>query len=729
MLTKTMTNRAGQWARHLLFCSALAATGLALAQTAGDAPVAPRVPKDVTVHGDKRIDDYFWLRERDKPEVMAYLKAEADYTARYYQPLEGLRDKLYAEMVGRIKQADEGVPARDGAWWYSSRTLEGAQYPQFIRRAAQGKARAYDAAAPEQVILDLNELAKGRKFLAVNQASASPDGRRLAYSLDETGARDFQLQVRDLATGQDLPWVAKRTDGAVWAADSKTIFYITSNEARRRNQVWRHSLDGQGPDQLIYEEKDELYNLMLGRTADRRYLTVTSIAKDTTEVRILAADKPMGAWQVLLPRKSGVEYAAEHHAGRLFLRINDRGPNFRLAALPMPKTLSLTAAQLAQAQELLPHREDAALERLAVFKQHLVLQVREQGSVKLRVFDQPARLKAGAKSRDVAVGSEAVYTALVGDNRESDSDTLRLNYQSMTTPASVYDYGLASGQLTLRKQQPVIGYDASRYESRRLVATAKDGTQVPISLVYAKALRGEGPRPLLLRGYGSYGIPSDPRFNGNDLSLLDRGVVVAIAHIRGGGDLGRRWYLEGKLAKKMNSFTDFVAVAETLIQQGWTQRDKLVINGGSAGGLLMGAVVNLRPELFKAVVAEVPFVDVINTMLDESIPLTTEEFIEWGNPKIAEQYAWMRAYSPYDNLKAGAYPSILTRTGINDSQVPYWEPAKYVAKLRTLKSDGNPLLFDINLSAGHGGASGRFDALKERAKVYAFMLDQWGMAR
>ena len=728
--------KARRWACRMLVAAGLSSlAGTALAQALApsstpslEAPIAAKLPKDVTVHGDRRIDDYFWLRERDKPEVMAHLQAEADYTAQWFKPLDGLREKLYAEMLGRIKQADEGVPAREGAWWYSSRTLEGAQYPLFVRRAALGPQRAYDAAAPEQVMLDLNELAKGRKFLNVNLAKASPDGNRLLYSLDETGYRDFQLRVRDLATGQDLPWLAKRTEGAVWAADSRTIFYVTSNEARRRNQVWRHRLDVDGPDELVFEEKDELYNVGVGNTADERFLLIVSVAKDTREVRVLPADKPLAAWTVLLSRKSGIEYDAEVHANRLFLRINDRGPNFRLLALPLPKSLPVTAAQVAKAQELVAHREDAALERVVVFKKQLVLQVREQGSVRLRIYDQPDTLKPGAKARDIAF-SEPVFTAVAGDNREYDSDTLRLNFQSMTTPASVYDYGLASNALVLRKQQPVIGYEASRYESKRIFATAKDGTKVPISLVYAKALRGEGPRPLLLRGYGSYGIPSDPRFIANDLSLLDRGVVVAIAHIRGGGDLGRRWYLEGKLAKKMNTFTDFVAVAETLVQQGWTQPDKLIINGGSAGGLLMGAVVNLRPDLFKAVVAEVPFVDVINTMLDETIPLTTEEFIEWGNPKIAEQYAWIRAYSPYDNLKPGAYPAILTRTAINDSQVPYWEPAKYVARLRTLKTDRNPLLFDINLAAGHGGASGRFDALKERAKVYAFMLSQWGMAQ
>ncbi len=700
----------------------LASVGLSLAQP--EPPVATKRPKDVTVHGDRRIDDYFWLRERDKPDVMDYLKAEADYTAQYYKPLAGLQAKLYAELVGRIKQTDEGVPARQGVWWYSSRTLEGKQYPLFVRRAASGPQRAYDAAAPEQTLLDLNALAQGRKFLAVNLMQVSPDGKRLAYSLDETGARDFELHVRDIATGEDAAWKAARTDGAQWAADSKTLFYVTSNEAKRRNQLWRHRLDGNGPDELIYEEKDELYNIGLGRSADGRYLMLHSIAKDTTEIRVLPADKPLAAWQVLLPRKSGIEYSAEHRDGQLMLRINDRGPNFRLIALPLPKGLSVTPAQLAKARELIPHREDAMLERVAMFKQHMAVQVREQGSVKLRVFEHAHP----GKPRDIAF-DQAVFTATVGDNREYDSDTLRLNFQALTTPATVYDYGLKSGKLALRKQQPVIGFDGSRYESKRLFATARDGTQVPISLVYAKALRGEGPRPLLLRGYGSYGISSDPRFNANDLSLLDRGAVVAIAHIRGGGDLGRRWYLDGKLAKKMNTFTDFIAVADALVKEGWTSPSQLIINGGSAGGLLMGAVVNLRPELFKAVVAEVPFVDVINTMLDETIPLTTEEFIEWGNPKIAEQYAWMRTYSPYDNLKVGAYPAILTRTGINDSQVPYWEPAKYVAKLRTLKTNSaTPLLFDINLSAGHGGASGRFDALKERAKVYAFMLQQWDMA-
>lgn len=721
-----------QLLRAVIMTAGLAVTsGAVFAQAAqADPPQAARLPHDVTVHGDKRIDDYFWLRERDNPAVLAHLNAEAAYTAAWFKPLAGLKEQLYQEMLGRIQQADEAVPVREGAWWYSTRTLEGAQYPLHIRRTAVGRDRHDDAAAPEQLLLDLNELAKGRKFLALGGMQVSPDAKLLAYSIDETGARDFQLQLRDIAAAKDLAWKVEKTAGFAWGGDQRTIFYITSNEAKRANKVWRHRLDADVPDELMFEEKDELFNLAIGRTADHRYLVLTSQAKDTSEQRLLRADAPLGRWELVLPRQSGVEYQLEHREGQLFMLINDRGPNFRLVTLHADR-LPLQPVHLAKARELLAHSESAMLEDIVMFRKHYVLQIREGGSVRLRVFDH-GRFAAG-KPRDIAF-SEPVYTALAQPqgapllNREYDSGTLRLAYQSMTTPPSVYDYDLAKGGLLLRKVQPVLGgFDARRYESRRIWATAKDGTQVPISIVYAKGLRKSGPQPLLLQGYGSYGISSDPRFSSANLSLLDRGVILAIAHVRGGGDLGRRWYLEGKLAKKMNTFTDFVACAEALVKEGYTEPSKLIITGGSAGGLLMGAAINLRPDLYKAVVMHVPFVDVINTMLDESLPLTTEEFIEWGNPKIAEQYAWMRAYSPYDNLKAGAYPAILARTGLNDSQVPYWEPAKYVAKLRALKTDKNPLLFDINLSVGHGGASGRFDALKERAGYYAFMLQQWGL--
>ncbi|QPF74502.1 S9 family peptidase [Roseateles sp. DAIF2] len=721
------------WPRLVVALSLLLA-GAASAQqpqpSDDGAPRAARQPQDVSVHGERRIDDYFWLRERDKPEVQAHLRAEAAYTARWFQPLAGLKEQLFREMVGRIQQADEAVPVREGAWWYSTRTLEGAQYPLHVRRAARGAERAYDATAPEQLLLDLNRLAQGRKFLALEDLQVSPDAKLLAYSIDETGARDFQLQLRDIAGGKALAWSAAKVQGFAWSADSRHLFYITANEAKRADKLWRHRLDGRGPDELLYEEKDEQFDLGLDRSADRRYLVLSSRSKDTVEQRVLPATTPLAAWRVVLPRRSGLEYRFEHHAGRFLLLANDRGPNFRLLDLPATR-LPLALAALARGRELVAHDEAAMLEDLQVFKRHLVLQVREGGSVKLRVLGAGGR---GGPARELPF-DEAVYTAQLQTwgqpalNREYDSDTLRLAYQSMTTPASVYDYALGSGALTLRKVQPVLGgFDAKRYESKRLWATAKDGTRVPISLVYAKDLRRQGPQPLLLQGYGSYGMSSDPRFSAANLSLLDRGAILAIAHVRGGGDLGRRWYLDGKLGKKMNSFTDFVACAEALVAEGYTDPGRLIITGGSAGGLLMGAVVNLRPELFKAVVMHVPFVDVINTMLDESLPLTTGEFIEWGNPKVAEQYAWMRAYSPYDNLKPGAYPAILARTGLNDSQVPYWEPAKYVAKLRGLKTDANPLLFDINMDVGHGGASGRFDALKERAQYYAFMLQQWGLA-
>lgn len=685
-------------------------------------PEAARHPKDVSIHGDTRIDDYFWLREQSNPAVLAHLNAEAAYTAQYFAPLAGLKARLYEEMLGRIQQADEAAPVREGAFWYSSRTADGAQYPLLIRRPANGARRELDPGAPEQLLLDLNALASTRKFLTVGTVAVSPDGRRLLYALDETGARDFQLLAKDIGSGEALPLKIEKTVDAVWAADSQTVFYLTANAAKRSNQLWRHRIGQAGPDTLLFEEKDELFNLAIGRTADGRYITVTSSAKNTSEVRVLPAALPTSAWRVVLPREVGREYALEHVCGNFLLRVNDRGPNFRLVSLPAG------SHDLRRAKELVAQRDDVMLEALAVFKTHWVLQERSQGAVSLRVIDAAAT----QSSRKIEF-DEPVYAASLGPprqfNREFDSASVRFAYQSLTTPPSVFDVDLATGERVLRKRQPVLGgYDPARYESKRVFATAADGTRVPISLVYAKALRQAGPQPTLLYGYGSYGVSSDPTFSAPRLSLLDRGVVFAIAHIRGGGDLGRRWYDDGKLAKKMNTFTDFISAAEALVAQGYTTPQQLIIQGGSAGGLLMGAVTNLRPELFKAVVAEVPFVDVINTMLDETIPLTTEEFIEWGNPKIAAQYRWMRAYSPYDNLRAAAYPPVLARTALNDSQVPYWEAAKYVARLRALKTNANPVLFDINMSAGHGGASGRFDALRERAQVYAFMLQQWGLA-
>lgn len=687
-------------------------------------PVAPKHPKDVSVHGDHRVDDYFWLRERDNPEVQAYLRAEAAFTEQWMAPLQAKRQALYDEMLGRIQQADEDVPVREGRWWYSTRTLEGGQYPVHVRRPAVGPQRAFDANAPEQVLLDLNEMARGKKFLSLNGKEVSPDGRLLAYATDETGARDFLLQVKDIDSGRLLPLRVERTDGFEWAADNRTLFYVTTDEAKRSYRLWRQRVD-EPRGTLVLEEKDPLFDLVLSRTQDRRFLVLTSRAKDTSELRVLDTTQPGAAWRTVLPKRSGREGELEHHAGRFFLRVNDRGANFRLVSLPAAHP------DLRRAVQVMAHRPEVMLEDLTMFRRHLVVRERAAGALQLRVFDFDGSAADAAPKRSRLIDFEdPVHTVAAFDNREYDTELLRLRYSSLLQPQSVYDYRMDTHERTLRKVQPVKGgYDAALYASQRVWARAADGTQVPISLVWRKDKRpaGTGPQPLLLYGYGSYGVPSDPYFSSIRLSLLDRGVVFAIAHVRGGGDLGKTWYDAGKLARKHNTFGDFIACADTLVQQGWTTPQQLIIHGGSAGGLLMGAVVNERPELFKAVVAEVPFVDVINTMLDESLPLTTGEFIEWGNPKIAAQYRWMRAYSPYDNLKPGAYPAIFVRTAFNDSQVAYWEPAKYVARLRTLKTDRNPLLFDINMDAGHGGASGRFDALQERARIYTFMLQQWGL--
>lgn len=691
-------------------------------------PVALKKPRDVSVHGDRRIDDYFWLRDKDSPEVQAHLQAEAAYAAAWFKPIEGPMDQLFDEMKARVLQRDQAVPSRRGRYWYGSRTEEGKQYPIYFRRLAQGPQRVYSEQVAEEPMLDVNELATTRKFVALNGMSVSPDDRWLAFAVDATGARDFELHIKDLQTGEDrVVATTPHADAFVWAADSKTLFYIRHNEARRSHQLWRHVRGATAGDVLVHEERDELFNLLLLKSLDGRTLMLGAQSKDTMDWLLLPADQPTAAWREALPRVAGQEYAVTPYGHELLVRINDRGPNFRLVRLPLRagKGPVATQAQLRSAPQLMPHRDDAMIENVLAFKTHAVAQVREGGSVKLRLL----RAHSGSGSRDV-VFDELAYNAVLTPPSEFDANRVRFIYNSLTTPSSTYEAELATGKLHLLKVQPVQGgYDASRYASERLWFKAADGTQVPVSLVYRKDLRRTGPQPLLLYGYGSYGIPTDPRFTSPRLSLLDRGVIFAIAHIRGGGDLGRRWYLDGKLDKKMNTFTDFVTCAEGLVARGYTQPSQLIIQGGSAGGLLMGAVTNLRPDLFKAVVAQVPFVDVINTMLDDTLPLTTEEYIEWGNPNKPAEYAWMRTYSPYDNLKPAAYPAVLARTAINDSQVPYWEAAKYVAKLRTLSSGSGPVLYDINMTAGHGGASGRFDALREVARTYAFMLQQWGLLK
>ncbi len=676
-------------------------------------PIPARKPRDVSLHGETRIDDWHWLRERDDPEVIAHLHAENAHTATWFAPLEPLKQQLYDEMLARIQEDDDDVPWRKNGWWHWSRTFKGRQYETWLRRRDE-------PGAPEEVMLDLNALAQDKPFLQLGAFDVSPDNRLLAYSLDENGSLDYTLRVRDLGSGQDLPLAIEKTEGAAWGNDSRTLFYLTKDEARRTHRVWRHRLGADAPDELLFEETDELFWLDLGKTRDERYVVVSSASKDTTELRVIDADDPAAVARVVLPRRDGIEMSLDHRHGRFFLLVNDRGRNFRLIET------SAAAPSLTDAREWIAHRDDVMLEDVDLFERWMVVQERDRGTQKLRVFE----LVNGERGLDRHIPfDETVYAASGDINEEFDSDTYRVGYTSMVTPHSVYDVDMRTGERTLRKRQPVLGgYDPALYDSTQIMARAGDGTEVPVSLVWRRDRRRGEPQPLLMYGYGAYGIPIDPYFSSSRLSLLDRGVVFAIAHVRGGGDRGRLWYDEGKLAKKANSFADFVACAQALVDGGWTTPQQLIVEGGSAGGLLVAASANLRPELFCAVVAEVPFVDVINTMLDESLPLTVGEFLEWGNPKRREDYETIRRYSPYDNLRAADYPAFYLRAGLHDSQVPYWEAAKYAARLRTLKTDARPVLLSVNMDAGHGGASGRYDALKERAEVLAFMLAQWGLA-
>ena len=695
----------------------LLAAAMTFAQSSPQPPVAPREPKDVTVHGDRRVDDYFWLRKRDDPRTLPHLRAENAYADAWFAPHAALKERLYQEMFGRIQQDDDSVPYRKGPWWYSTRTQKGEQYAQYIRRRAVGSERSYDPKGSDETLLDLNLLARGEKFLRLDLFAVSSDANRLAYTLDLTGGRDFTLRIRDLTTGRDDAWSVPQVSSAAWANDSRTLYYVTMDESKRSSKLWRHVVGAAGPDVQLLEEKDELFDFEIGKTRDEKFVVLTSESKDSNEQSVIDADAPLdkAALRVVFPRRADVEYHLDHRAGSFFVRINDTGRNFRLVKV------DATRPDLGRAEQLIAARDPVMLDSFDLFAEDLVVTERVAGSLQLRVIDL-------VRGGDHTVAfEEPAYTVRTSGNAEFQTRTLRFVYTSMTTPASTFDYQLATRERVLKKRQPVPGYDPALYQSERLMAKAADGTEVPISLVWRRDKKRAGPQPLLLYGYGSYGYPLDPGFSQTRVSLLDRGVVFAIAHIRGGGDLGRTWYEAGKMAKKATTFTDFIACAEALVARGLTTPKQLAIEGGSAGGLLMGAAVNLRPELFKAVVSEVPFVDVINTMLDETLPLTVSEFIEWGNPKIPEQYAWMRAYSPYDNLKAGAYPAMLVRSGLNDTQVSYWEPAKYVAKLRSLKTDPNPLLFKINLEVGHGGASGRFDSLREIAEDDVFLLVELGI--
>ncbi|WIL19360.1 S9 family peptidase [Geothrix sp.] len=681
-------------------------------------PTAKQVEHVSVWHGEKVNDPWFWLREKTNPDVVSYLNAENTYTEAVTAGLKPFSEALYKEMLGRIKQTDLSVPVRRGAFYYYSRTEEGKQYPiQCRRKAAQGG--VYDEKAPEEVLLDQNELAKGLKFLSLGGMTVSDDDRTLLYSTDATGFRQYTLFTKDLATGKVSVPLAERVTSFTWAGDAQHVFFVTEDAVTKRSdQLWRLDLMA-GKPVLVFEEKDELYRIGVGRSKDHKFLVVESQSTDTWETRYLPATDPKGAFKVLLPREKGHKYDLEHREGLFYIRTNKGAKNFRLVTAPV------ATPDPKHWKEVLPHRADVLLEGLEPFRDFLVVSEKNQGLDRFRIFD--VKLKTW---RDVTF-PESVYAAFPGGTPEYTSPSFRFSYQSMVTPASVYDCDMASGKQTLLKQMEVLGgYDKNQYTTERLWATARDGAKVPLSVVYKKGVKRDGSAPLFLYAYGSYGAGMSATFSSTRLSLLDRGMVYVLAHIRGGNEMGEAWHDDGMLMKKMNTFTDFIDSADFLVKERWTSKDRLVIEGGSAGGLLMGAVTNLRPDLFKAVHSAVPFVDVMNTMMDASLPLTVGEYLEWGNPNEKAAFDYMRAYSPYDNLARKAYPAILITTSFNDSQVMYWEPAKYVAKLRTLKTDNNPLLLKIKMEpAGHGGASGRYDALKDKAFETAWMLQQVGITK
>jgi oligopeptidase B len=683
-------------------------------------PIARKEHTETPMHGVVLVDDYAWLRDKEDPETTAYLEAENAYAEAVLAPLNGLRDQLYLEMLSHIKQTDVSVPFRDGDWWYYSRTEEGLQYGIHCRK--RGNAAGPDNDAPEQVILDGNEMAKGHVFFSIGSTDISDDGRWLAYTTDTTGFRQYTLHIKDLESGETIPGEVGRVGSVVWAADNSTLFYSVEDEQQKRQfQLWRASGRQLGRAVLVYQDDDERFNLGAGRTRDGKFIVMESASHITSESWFLAADQPAGAFTIIAPREDDHEYSVDHRNGLWYIRTNDAGRNFRLVTTPV------SAPGRKNWTERIPHRSDVMLEEIDMFAGFFVACEREDGLPRLRLWNFIGDGPASEKVSEIAF-PEPAYSAHPHINRNFDTTLLRYGYQSLVSPSSVYEYDLVTGTSKLLKEVEIPGgFDRTLYASERVHATAPDGVKIPISLVYRKDKRQPGSNSLYVYGYGSYGYSLPLGFSSNRLSLLDRGMVLAYAHIRGGGDLGEPWHDAGKMLVKRNTFTDFVACVEYLTAAGYGDAGRVAIEGGSAGGLLMGAVANIRPELFRAVVSHVPFVDVMNTMLDASLPLTVPEYEEWGDPNQEEFFRYMLSYSPYDNLRAMRYPAMLVKTSLHDSQVMYWEPAKYVAKLRTLKTDDNPLLLVTNMQAGHGGASGRYDYLKEIALDYAFLLRELGV--
>jgi oligopeptidase B len=680
-------------------------------------PTARRQQTVNTYHGHPLTDDYAWLREKTSPEVIAFLEQENAYTRAVMKPTEELQARLYDEMLSHIKETDVSVPFRDKNYFYYSRTEQGSQYPIYCRKHGSLEAK-------EEVMLDMNQLAAGESFMALGALTVSDDGHLLAYSTDTTGFRQYTLHIKDLRTGEVLSDQAQRVGSVVWTGDNRTLFYtVEDEETKRQFQLHRHQVgEPQDKDVLVYEEADERFNVGAGRTRDGKYLVLESASHTASEEQFLPAADPEGRWTLIEPRRENIEYYSDHREGLWYIRVNDTSRTFRLVTAP------LATPGRDHWHELIAHREDVMLEELELFQSFAVLVERSNGLPHLKVmfFDNHGAFTG--PSPEIAF-PEPTYSAHPHVNREFVTDTFRYGYQSLVSPTSVYEYNVSTGQSTLLKELEVPGgFDRSLYRSERLFATAPDGTRIPISIVYRRDKKGSAANPLYIYGYGSYGYALPVGFNSNRLSLLDRGFILAYAHIRGGGDMGKPWHDAGRLMNKMNTFTDFIAVTEYLTAQGYGDPKRVAMEGGSAGGLLMGAVTNLRPDLYRAVLSHVPFVDVMNTMLDPTLPLTIGEYEEWGDPNQPDAFAYMLQYSPYDNLDRKAYPAMLVKTSLHDSQVMYWEPAKYVAKLRTLKTDDKLLLLETNMSAGHGGASGRYDYLKEIALDYAFLLQELGSA-
>ena len=681
-----------------------------------DPPVAKIIPKTLEKHGDIRTDNYYWLNERENPEVIDYLKKENEYYEKMTAHTKTLQNDLFEEMKSRIKEEDASVPYFSNGYYYLTRFEKGKDYPIYSRKKGSLDAK-------EEIIFDCNELAKGKSFFQLGGMSVSPDNKLVLFSTDVIGRRIYTMQVKNLETGKLLADKIENVDGrGVWANDNKTFFYVTQDKKTlRSDKVFRHQLGSiDKKDALIYEEKDDTFNVSIGKEKSKKYIVIESGSTLTTEYQILPTDNPLGTFKVFQPRVRGLEYSISHYGDSFYILTNkDKATNFKLMKTPENATTKENW------KDLISHRKDVLIEDIDIFRDFLVVSERSNGLNKIRIMPW-----SGSGEYYLPFESET-YTAYTTTNVDFDTDILRYAYQSMATPSSVIDFNMKTKTKEIKKEQEVLGgkFDKKNYIEERLWATATDGTKIPISVMYKKGIKKDGKNPLLLYAYGSYGSSMDPYFSSTRLSLLDRGFIYAIAHIRGGEDLGRDWYENGKLLKKKNTFTDFIDCSKFVIEQKLTSPKHLYAEGGSAGGLLMGVIVNTAPELYNGVIAQVPFVDVITTMLDDSIPLTTGEYDEWGNPNDKTYYDYMKSYSPYDNIKAQAYPNMYVSTGLHDSQVQYWEPAKWVAKLRALKTDKNLLFLDTNMDAGHGGASGRFESLKELAKEFAFLLDLEGIKK